>query len=293
MNKCPRCGSDISEEMHFCPSCGLVITNREELCSDSENDHKRLLSSVALKWLILCVVFLTTIVAIAIFVRGIMTNMSSSSPASNESQDMLNIGPADPSEVLHPEQILDSMPEPTPEPSDEDLVYVQDICPDIAADLHYATTNNFTGVKIYDFKQPQLRYGTVKKLVIAEKALEEQGYCLKIWDAYRPVWAQFRLWEICPNSTYVANPYTGYSSHSRGNTIDVTLISLDGSEIEMPSGFDDFSSKADRDYSDVSDIAALHAQILEKAMTDAGFVGYSAEWWHYSDSVSYSVIDNG
>lgn len=293
MNKCPGCGSDISEEMRFCPSCGLVITEENELRSDSVVDRERQRTGTVLEWVILCVVFLSTLAVIAMLVRNKMGDMNPSAPSSDISQMFADDGSSEPGDMRISEQPQLPTPEPTPEPSDEDLVYVRDICPEIAAELHYATTDNFTGVKIYDFTKPQLRYGTAKKLLVAEKALEEQGYCLKIWDAYRPVWAQFRLWEICPDSTYVANPYHGYSSHSRGNTIDLTLIGSDGSEVEMPSGFDDFSAKADRDYSDVSDLAALHARILEKAMTDAGFVGYRAEWWHYSDSVSYPVIENG
>lgn len=65
----------------------------------------------------------------------------------------------------------------------------------------------------------------------------------------------------------------------------------DGTQITMPSGFDDFSALADRDYSDVSGEAAENAQILEDAMSSHGFNGYSAEWWHYSDSTSYLVVD--
>ena len=64
--------------------------------------------------------------------------------------------------------------------------------------------------------------------------------------------AQFKLWEICPNPIYVANPNKGFSKHSRGNTVDITIVSLSGEKVEMPSGFDDFTKKADRDYSDVS-----------------------------------------
>ena len=119
-------------------------------------------------------------------------------------------------------------PEPTPEPEDADLVVVQDVIPTIYVELHYATTDNFTGQVIYDFTDARLRYGTVKKLARVQQALLEQGYSLKIWDAYRPVHAQFRLWEVCPNSAYVANPNTGYSSHSRGNTVDLTLVRRTG-----------------------------------------------------------------
>ncbi len=182
-------------------------------------------------------------------------------------------------------------PEPTPEPADDAMVYVKDVDPTILAELHYATEDNFTGAVIYDFDEPQLRYGTAKKLAAAQSILTEQGYGLKIWDAYRPPSAQFRLWEICPDSTYVANPYTGYSNHSRGCTVDVTLVATDGTPVEMPSGFDDFTGLCDRDYSDVSPAAAANAQLLEDAMTAAGFTGYSGEWWHYDDTVKYPVAE--
>lgn len=181
-------------------------------------------------------------------------------------------------------------PTPTPEPEDGDLVVVQDWIPTIFVELRYATPNNFTGRVIYDFTQAQLRYGTVKKLARVQEALLREGYSLKIWDAYRPVHAQFRLWEICPNSAYVANPNTGYSSHSRGNTVDLTLVRQDGTEIEMPSDFDEFSAIADRNYGDVSQAARDNVMRLENAMQAEGFVGYSAEWWHFSDGTFYDVV---
>lgn len=179
---------------------------------------------------------------------------------------------------------------PPPEAADDALVYIRDYIPSIRVDLRYATCDNFTGQPIYTFTEPQLRYGTVKKLIKVEQLLRAKGFGLLIWDGYRPVSAQYRLWEVCPNSTYVANPNTGYSSHSRGNTIDLTLVTKDGGAVEMPSDFDDFSARADRYYSDVSAAAASNARLLEQIMIEAGFVAYSGEWWHYSDAVSYSVI---
>lgn len=127
------------------------------------------------------------------------------------------------------------------------------------------------------------------KLAEAQRALSELGFSLKIWDAFRPVEAQFTLWSVCPNSTYVANPYSGCSSHSLGSTVDVTLTAADGSEAPMPTDFDDFSSLADRDYSDVPAEAAENAKTLENAMTAAGFAPYYNEWWHFSDAAGYSV----
>jgi D-alanyl-D-alanine dipeptidase len=183
-----------------------------------------------------------------------------------------------------------SVPSPSP-PEDGELVTVTDWIPDIYVDLKYAGTDNFTGKAIYDFTAASLRYGTVKKLAAAQSELKAQGLSLKIWDAYRPVSAQFRLWDICPDPTYVADPTKGFSKHSRGNTVDVTLVNADGSEIEMPSGFDDFTGRADRDYSDVSAAAGADAELLDKVMTKNGFAGYSGEWWHYSDVTVYPVIE--
>ena len=191
---------------------------------------------------------------------------------------------------LEPTPTPTPTPTPPPEVPDDTLVNVQDYLPSVFVDLRYATENNFTGQVIYDFTEAQLRYGTVKKLALAADTLAQQGYALLIWDACRPVSAQFRLWAVCPDSTYVANPNTGYSNHSRGNCVDISLVTLEGGAVEMPSGFDEFSALADRDYSDVSEAAARHARLLEQAMTDAGFVPYAGEWWHYTDSVNYDVV---
>ena len=142
---------------------------------------------------------------------------------------------------------------------------------------------------IYDFQDAYLRYGTVKKLAGVCRDLAEMGLYIKIWDGFRPVSAQFALWEVCPDPTYVADPNVGFSSHSRGNTLDVTLVDENGVELEMPTGFDDFSAKADRDYSDCTAAAANNADILEILMEKHGFTGYAGEWWHYCDTMSYPV----
>ena len=180
-------------------------------------------------------------------------------------------------------------PPPVPEPAPADLVAVVDYIPGIYTELRYASDNNFTHQVIYSFSDAYLRYGTVQKLASAQESLETAGYSLLIWDAFRPVSAQFKLWEICPDPAYVANPEKGYSSHSRGSTVDITLVTLDGDPVEMPTDFDDFTAMADRDYSDVSEEAAANAGLLEEAMTAAGFKPYSAEWWHYSDTEPYPV----
>ena len=184
----------------------------------------------------------------------------------------------------------ETIPTEPPIPDSEDtFVRVLDYIPTASQELKYATEKNFTGQVIYDFKDAYLRWGTVKKLQLVCEDLQELGLYIKIWDGFRPVSAQFVLWQICPNPTYVANPTTGYSSHSRGNTIDLTLVDENGVELEMPTGFDDFSAKADRNYDDCTEQASNNAQILEILMEKHGFQGYFGEWWHYSDTVTYPV----
>lgn len=175
-------------------------------------------------------------------------------------------------------------------PEDGQLVRILDYIPDAEVDLRYATTNNFTGTIIYDDPEAYLCYGTVKKLISVQKELKEMGYRILIWDAYRSTEAQSRLWETFPNPTFVANPNNGITSHSQGNTIDISLVYDDGNPVEMPSAFDEFSAIADRDYSDVSETAASNSRLLEDVMYKNGFKGYSGEWWDYSDTDRYELI---
>lgn len=158
-------------------------------------------------------------------------------------------------------------PEPTPTPEPGEMVRVVDIIPDIRLDIRYTAAENFTGEVIYESAEAYLRRGTAEKLSKVQDELEELGYSLTIWDAWRPVAAQFALWRACPDARYVADPFNGFSGHCRGNTVDITITTLDGEPVELPSGFDDFSALADRDYSDVSETAAANARLLKDAMT--------------------------
>lgn len=172
-------------------------------------------------------------------------------------------------------------------PAPGEFVRIKDYIPDIFVELKYATADNFTGHVIYNFTEPWLRYSSVQKLAKAQATLKEQGYSLVIWDAFRPHTAQHKLWEVYPVPGFVANPISGCSPHTRGNTVDVALVTLKGEPLEMPSEFDDFSDRANRDYSDATPAAAKHAAIMEQAMAAAGFRPYFDEWWHFVDLDAY------
>ncbi len=179
------------------------------------------------------------------------------------------------------------------EPEDADFVRVVDYIPTAQQDLPYATVNNFTGQRIYDFTDAYLRYGTVKKLMQVCAELETQGLGLVIWDGFRPVAAQAALWEICPDPNFVSHPVTGRRTHCRGNTVDVTLYNLQtGKELPMPTGFDNFTAYADRDYSDCSPEAAENARALEQVMAKYGFSPYFGEWWHFADTQDYPIDEH-
>lgn len=175
------------------------------------------------------------------------------------------------------------------DPKNTDFVRICDYIPGILTELKYSTADNFTDQVIYEFEDAYLRYGTVMKLKSVSDELAQHGLKLKIWDGFRPVSAQFKLWDICPDPTYVANPNQGYSNHSRGFAVDLTLVDEFGNELQMPTEFDDFSAKADRDYSDCDSIAAENAQLLESVMEKYGFQGYWGEWWHFNDTEKYDV----
>ena len=178
-----------------------------------------------------------------------------------------------------------------PPASDDDMVSVKDYAPSIRVELRYASRKNMTGKKLYDYHEAYLRYGTVKKLIKAQKKLEKYGMGIKIWDAYRTPAAQKKLWAVCPNPAYVSDPSKGTSSHTRGSAVDVTLVDMDGTELVMPTEFDNLTKLADRDYSDIDDeFARENAMLLEKTMKSCGFKAYSEEWWHFTDKDSYGVV---
>ncbi len=164
-----------------------------------------------------------------------------------------------------------------------DFVNLKQHIPSLEIELRYATKNNFTGKEIYDFSEAYLRKGTADKLRRVAVEVGQQGYRLKIWDAYRPHRAQFKLWEAFPDRRFVADPYNGYSVHARGCAVDLTLVDERGRELDMPSGFDDFSAKADREYSDVNPDQARNARYLEEVMVKHGFESIWYEWWHFVD----------
>lgn len=226
---------------------------------------------------------------IGIFFLVLVMLLSGCRGGSGESMPTITADMTTPSDTAAPE----STRGPLPEPEDQELVRVADHIPSAVVALRYATQDNFIGQKVYDFSGAWLRYGTVKKLRQACEQLAQYGLGLKIWDAYRPLSAQEALWEHCPDTRYVSHPQTGNRNHCRGSAVDVTLIDLyTGRELRMPTGFDDFTELADRDYSDCPAAALENVLLLERIMVQCGFEGGATEWWHYADTDTYPVEED-
>lgn len=175
----------------------------------------------------------------------------------------------------------------------EGLINISDIDDTIVVDLKYATEDNFVGQIIYDFTTCLLREETALKLKAANEELSKDGYRIKIFDGYRPPYAQKVLWNKVPNPRYVANPNKGGSIHSRGAAVDITIIDSSGKELEMPTKYDDLTPAAAPSSKTMSETARKNMLILQKAMTNNGFRTITSEWWHFSDTNSseYSILE--
>ena len=114
---------------------------------------------------------------------------------------------------------------------------------------------------------------------------------LKIFDAYRPPEAQWVLWNAFPDPEFVADPRRG-SPHSRGVAVDLTLVDRGGRELEMGTGFDDFTTRSHHGALDIPPEAQRNRAILLGLMTAAGWDFYRNEWWHYQvfNARSYPLI---
>lgn len=180
------------------------------------------------------------------------------------------------------------------------LVRLLDLDPDFIIDLRYAREDNFTGSRVYSFDQCYIDINTGRRLIAAKNMAKADGYKMKVWDAYRPVSAQRRFWDLVQDNNFVAYPpdmntLTQFrNSHMNGQCVDVTLTTSEGEEILMPSGFDDFTKKARLDCIDTVGEARKNAEHLRNIMIKTGFSPYEGEWWHFYDRnvtpVRYSDI---
>jgi D-alanyl-D-alanine dipeptidase len=169
-------------------------------------------------------------------------------------------------------------PEALRQPSD--IVDLLSVDPTFALDIRYATANNFTGRVLYPSAKAKLRRVAAESLAAVQRELRTMGLGLKIHDGYRPLAIQWKLWEIVPNPDFVADPRKG-SKHNRGAAVDLTLVDSLGNELQMPTGYDDFTEKASHEYMDLPESAIANRALLLEVMMRHGFLPIKSEWWHY------------
>jgi len=166
--------------------------------------------------------------------------------------------------------------------------------PGIVLDLRYAGTNNFMQRPLYPaITTTYLRRSAIDSLEIIQRELNEQGFGLKIFDAYRPYSVTEIMWEPVKDDRYAADPKKG-SGHNRGVAVDLTLLNLDtGAELQMGTGFDNFSDTAHHAFTDLPEEILQNRLLLKNMMEKHGFKALDTEWWHYylPNAKDYELLD--
>jgi len=174
-----------------------------------------------------------------------------------------------------------------------DLVELTALDPAIKLDIRYATPRNFLGTPLYSQARAFLQRPAAEALVRVDKALAKEGYGLLVHDAYRPWYVTRLFWDATPpdKHEFVADPASG-SRHNRGCAVDLTLYTLrDGRAVDMPSLYDEMSTRAYPDYAGGPDEPRRLRELLRRHMEAEGFSVYETEWWHYDyrDWKSYAI----
>lgn len=171
------------------------------------------------------------------------------------------------------------------ETDDNAFVNLKNYSNNFVFDMKYATADNFLKEKVYPCDECFLRVKTIKALLQANQAFIEKGYRIKLYDCYRPLAIQKKMWKIVPNPTYVANPKKG-SIHNKGGAVDITLVDSLGNELNMGTAFDFFGPEAGHNYTDFSAEILANRQLLKAIMLQNNFKSFDSEWWHYNLSNS-------
>lgn len=185
------------------------------------------------------------------------------------------------------------------------FILLADYIPSIIQELRYYSSYNFIGERIDGYEAPValLTREAARALKLVSSEMIVKGYRLKIFDAYRPTTAvrHFILWGI-EDTDIRMKPYfypdlekqelfaKGYiakqSSHSRGSTVDLTLLDMEtGKEVDMGSPFDFFGEISHPDYKGITDEQFENRMFLQDAMKRAGFLPMDCEWWHFTLAV--------
>lgn len=169
------------------------------------------------------------------------------------------------------------------------LIDVRTVVPDAVIDLRYATPNNFVGLAMYPTGARCLvAQSMADGLKTAADILRADGDVLVFWDCYRPHAVQVQMYEVVSEPGWVAKPGPYARSHEAALSVDVTLAH-DGAFVDMGTGFDEFTPRANAYATDgVSPAAQANRTRLREAMAAGGFTVYKGEWWHFDAPGAYT-----
>lgn len=182
------------------------------------------------------------------------------------------------------------------------FVYLSDEIKNIEIDARYYGENNFLGTRVdgYEVNRAILSLQATNALKKVQTELNSFGLGVKVFDAYRPQMAvaHFVRWAKDINDTKMKQAYypdvdkknlfkLGYiaskSSHTRGSTLDLTIIDLASKkELDMGSGFDFFGKISSPFYQKLSPKQRANRALLFGIMQKHGFAHYPEEWWHFT-----------
>ena len=182
------------------------------------------------------------------------------------------------------------------------FVRVTDMAPDVLLDIRYYSAFNFVGARVDGYLAPVAVLSRPAALALAQAATaaRDQGFVLRVFDAYRPQaavdhfvrWAEdaadqknkaFFYPDVDKSRLFALNYIAVKSGHSRGSTVDLTLVSrMTGVELDMGSPFDFFGEISHHGTPRITRKQAANRHLLKSIMENAGFRSYSKEWWHYT-----------
>lgn len=184
----------------------------------------------------------------------------------------------------------------------EGFVYAKSIIPDLDVELRYYTNYNFVGDTIIGYKANHLilTKAAANALKLVQDDLENQNLCLRVYDGYRPQRAvnHFMAWakdlndtinksifypDVAKKDLFKEEYIATRSGHSRGSTLDLTII--DGTTnqpLDMGSPYDFFGHQSWVDYDAISETQKANRQLLQTVMLRHNFRNYPKEWWHFT-----------
>jgi len=168
------------------------------------------------------------------------------------------------------------------------LVDIATLSSEFDYEIRYATPHNFIGETLYDCAKCLLQAEVAEALLAANQYFCEKGYKIKLYDCYRPLDVQKKMWAKVPRPTYVANPYGKGSIHNKGAAVDITIVTLEGCYVEMGSDYDFFGRAAHIDNYNFSETILANRKLLIDGMRQQGFNTVRTEWWHYSFRKNWS-----